>query len=49
MLYCYKCRNRGVANRTVVNPESTVEIIRLKDAWNGDGPFQRDHDVACLR
>jgi hypothetical protein len=39
----------GFANRAVVNPESTVEIIRSKETGNGDGPFQRDHDVVCLR
>jgi len=39
----------GAANRAVVNPESAVEIIRLKEAGNCDGPFQRDHDVGCLR
>jgi hypothetical protein len=39
----------GFANCAVVNPECSVEIIRLKEAGNGDGQLQRDHDVVCLR
>jgi len=33
----------GIANRAVVNAESTVEIIRLNEAGNGG------QDVVCLR
>jgi hypothetical protein len=40
---------RGFANRAILNPESTVETVRLKEARNGDGLLQRDHDVVCLR
>lgn len=49
VLCCYKCRSRGFCKSSHRKSGIYCRTIRLKEARNGDGMFQCDHDVVCLR